>query len=86
MSGTTITVYVLCFAQLKDHLGREEFSQVLPSGATGRDLLRALGAHSPSVHSLIRICRLAVNYEYASADTRLHNGDEVALIPPVSGG
>ncbi len=77
---------VLFFAQLKDVTGCDAVELASPS-AMDRDQLwtlllekfPGLGAHRPNV-------RLARNWEYADAETCFGNGDEVALIPPVSGG
>jgi molybdopterin converting factor subunit 1 len=58
----------------------------LPNGATGGDLLAALAALHPAVAAMQSALALAVNQEYARRDTVLRDGDEVALLPPVSGG
>ena len=81
-----ITVKVLCFAQLRDYLGASDFTVPLPSDATGRGLLDALRQRSPRIGPLLDVSRLAVNQEYVAADVRLRDGDEVVVIPPVSGG
>lgn len=59
----------------------------LPTGSTVADL-RALFAtkRSPSLAGIIERCAIAVNHEYATDDTVLKPGDEVAVIPPVGGG
>jgi molybdopterin converting factor subunit 1 len=79
-------VKVLCFAQLRDHIGESETSVPLPNGATSRDLLQSLKIRHPRVEPLLAVSRLAVNCEYVSGDVELHDGDEVVVIPPVSGG
>lgn len=81
-----IIVKVLCFAQLRDHLGASDFTVSLPSDATGRELLDALRQRSPLIGPLLDVSRLAVNQEYVAANVRLQDGDEVVVIPPVSGG
>ena len=81
-----ITVKVLCFAQLRDRIGDSEMSVPLPNGASSRDLLRMLKDRHPLVEPLLAVSRLAVNCEYVSGDVELQNGDEVVVIPPVSGG
>ncbi|HXI72460.1 MAG TPA: MoaD/ThiS family protein [Verrucomicrobiae bacterium] len=77
---------VLFFAQLQDVTGCAVTELVSPSPLDREQLwvvllekFPGLGAHRPNV-------RLARNWEYADAETRFENGDEVALIPPVSGG
>ena len=44
------------------------------------------GANDPRLSSLSRICRFAVNEEYAPLETTLADGDTVAVLPPMSGG
>lgn len=77
---------VLFFAQLQDVTGCAATELAAPSPVDREQLWAALleqypglGAHRPNV-------RLARNWEYADAETRFDEGDEVALIPPVSGG
>ena len=79
-------VRVLCFAQLKDRFGSSELQVSLPKGSKGRDLVAQLTARDPFLKPLLSVSRLAVNCEYASPDTVLQEGDEVAIISPVSGG
>ncbi|MBA2261822.1 MAG: molybdenum cofactor biosynthesis protein MoaE [Solirubrobacterales bacterium] len=74
-------VSVRLFAQLRERAGARELELELPDGAVVADALAAveeLAAGLPVV--------LAVNREYAPRDAELHAGDEIALIPPVSGG
>jgi MoaE-MoaD fusion protein len=74
-------VRVRLFAGLRERAGADEVSLELPEGALVRDALasmRELTAGVPVV--------MAVNQEYAAEDDRLSAGDELALIPPVSGG
>ena len=47
---------------------------------------RILLQERPNAGALLRTCRFAVNMEYAGTDLVLSDGDEVAVIPPVSGG
>lgn len=79
-------VRVLLFGQLKDMLGRREDSLELEGGAR----LSAVTAHyskqSPQFQNLMPSIACSVNQEYADASTALHDGDEVGLLPPVSGG
>jgi molybdopterin converting factor subunit 1 len=79
-------VKVLCFAQLKDHFGCSEFSLELEAGAVAADVLQALRLRNPAIEPLLAVCRLAVNGEYAAGERALKSGDEVVVIPPVSGG
>ena len=80
-----ITVRMLFFAHLQDVAGTREMSLTLPDGATVRtaalELERALGSQVLRDH-----VRVAVNAEFADAETPLHENDEVAWMPPMSGG
>jgi MoaE-MoaD fusion protein len=69
------------FAILRERAGADEIELQLPDGARVGDALAGLGALASGV-SIV----MAVNREYADPDTPLRAGDELALIPPVSGG
>ena len=74
-------VTVRLFALLRERAGAREMRLELPDGASVADALRALG---PLAEGLPLV--MAVNREYAPEDQMLDPGDELALIPPVSGG
>jgi MoaE-MoaD fusion protein len=74
-------VRVRLFAGLRERAGAPEVDLELPDGAVVRDALDQMRALTAGVRVV-----MAVNHEYAGPETRLHGGDEVALIPPVSGG
>ncbi|MCU0313729.1 MAG: molybdenum cofactor biosynthesis protein MoaE [Solirubrobacteraceae bacterium] len=74
-------VRVRLFAMLRERAGRDELELDLPDGARVSDALAELGDLTEGFS-----CVLAVNRVYAPDDQVLHEGDEVALIPPVSGG
>jgi len=76
---------ILFFAQAADAAGVREWHLPLESGDTGR-LWNELLAAFPRLAPMKASIRLARNGEYAAADERFESGDEVALIPPVSGG
>lgn len=78
-------VRVLPFGILKEWLGPDAATVELPLGATVSDLLDKLGASADRVNSLRGIA-VGVNADYATASQVLQDGDEVALLPPVSGG
>jgi molybdopterin synthase catalytic subunit len=77
-------VRVFSFGVLKDWLGAAEATVELPDGATVRELLARLSERKPT--ALLRGIAVSVNAEYATADHLLREGDEVGLLPPVSGG
>lgn len=77
-------VRVLCFGVLKDWLGGATTSAELPEGATVAALLARLSSNRPA--KMLQGIAVSVNAEYAGKDQVLHEGDEVGLLPPVSGG
>jgi len=80
-------VQVRLFAMLREGAGRETVELRLPPGATTADALDEL-AHRPVLGELLERmpARLAVNREIVATATPLEESDELALIPPVSGG
>lgn len=79
-------VRVRFFASHREQVGTGRYELDLPSESTVGDLLRRVLEAHPALLPLIGIARVAVNREYAPATTVLHDGDEVAIIPPVAGG
>ena len=80
------SVRVLLFDVLRRETGTNELALEVAGGATGVDLLDDLAAaHEPVARHRPTI-RLAVNRRYVPFETVLEDGDEVALITPVSGG
>jgi molybdopterin synthase catalytic subunit len=76
-----MVVRVRLFAQLRERAGRSELEVELPEGASVRDAIDAVGDVAAGLPVV-----MAVNREYAREDVELRAGDELALIPPVSGG
>lgn len=74
---------VLLFAAVRDAAGVD---RVEVEGATIRDVSAQLARRFPAAAGLIERSRFAVNQQFANLETRLNEGDEVAVIPPVSGG
>ncbi len=80
-------VVVRLFAVLRERSGRDSVELELEPGATVADALTALAELPELAGPLSRLSvQMAVNRDYASEDTQLHAGDELALIPPLSGG
>lgn len=75
-----------CFASVRDILGQREMVLDLPAGTTAAGLLDRLLLDHPRLAGLAPSLLLAVNQEYVEKTRILAEGDEVALIPPVSGG
>jgi MoaE-MoaD fusion protein len=80
-----VTVSVRLFAGLRERAGTDRLEVELPDGATVGELLDAL-AGTPVGPIGPRQCVVAINREYADAGQPIAAGDEVALVPPVSGG
>jgi MoaE-MoaD fusion protein len=80
-------VRVRLFAVLRERAGSDEVELELSDEATVAEAIAAVG-ELPGLGEVIgRVpVRMAVNRDYASEETRLASGDELALIPPVSGG
>lgn len=81
-----MTIHVLFFALLRDRAGTERCDLTLPENATVADAAAAIGWQFPGLLGAVSRVAYAVNQEYASPTSLLHDGDELALIPPVSGG
>ncbi|MGD0095460.1 MAG: molybdenum cofactor biosynthesis protein MoaE [Terracidiphilus sp.] len=79
-----IQVRVRCFGVLKDWLGAPATTVELPEGTTVADLLARLSEGRSE--ALLRGIAVSVNAEFAAAGAVLREGDEVGLLPPVSGG
>jgi molybdopterin converting factor subunit 1 len=79
-------VTVRLFARLRDIAGAAELSRDLASGATIGDLWRQLALEFPELTRYERSISTAINADYARMDRVVGDGDEVAFLPPVSGG
>ena len=77
---------VRLFALYRERAGASVVSVNVPEGATVADLTAAVRAEYPRLAPPEARIVTAVNAEYADGDRPLHPGDEVCLIPPVSGG
>lgn len=81
-----IRVTVKLFAVVREAAGAKELALELPEGSSVEDLRRALVQRLPALSRILPSCAVAVNRRYASGDVRLSDGDEAAVVPPVSGG
>jgi MoaE-MoaD fusion protein len=79
-------IVVRYFAVVRERLRREEEMLELPEGANVGTALDALGTANQPIAALRPYLRAAVNQTAAGDDEPLHDGDELALIPPVAGG
>jgi molybdopterin converting factor subunit 1 len=80
-----MTVRVRFFASLRERLRASEVTREVGAGATVGELLALLNDDFPDLAGSGRVS-IAVNAEYVDRRHPLADGDEVALIPPVSGG
>lgn len=81
-----VTVTLRLFAVYRERVGTDCIEVTLAEGATVDDALRCLAESHPATVPLLPTTMVAVNQSYVERDHVLQAGDEVALIPPVSGG
>jgi molybdopterin converting factor subunit 1 len=79
-------VRIRLFARLRDLAGASELERDLGDASTAGDAWSALVSEFPVLADYTRSISCAVNEEYARMTTPLRTGDEVAFLPPVSGG
>lgn len=79
-----ITVHL--FARLREIAGSTGFQRTVPDGATARTVWDQLAVEFPALADYATAVSCAVNEEYARLTATLKDGDEVAFLPPVSGG
>ncbi|CAB3393819.1 MULTISPECIES: molybdopterin converting factor subunit 1 [Kyrpidia] len=85
-SVSIVRVNVLWFAELADRMNERETVIELPEGVAVRDLRDRVGDQFGHIADLLDRCMVAINGEYAGPERVLKSGDQVAFIPPVSGG
>lgn len=81
-----LTIHLRYFALVRELLGRDEERIDLPAGATAGDAFARVAEATPRLKGLERSIMLMVNQEYVRPNHELRDGDELAFIPPVSGG
>ncbi|MDH4619665.1 molybdenum cofactor biosynthesis protein MoaE [Brevibacillus sp. AY1] len=81
-----MTITILLFAGLAERANQREIQLTLPEQATVRDLLKAVAEQHPALSPLLNSCFVSINHEYAAPDYIISANDEIALLPPVSGG
>ncbi len=79
-------VTVRLFARLRELAGSGELVRDVPDPATVRTVWQSLVAELPALREYERIMSVAVNADYSSMSAPVGEGDEVAFLPPVSGG
>lgn len=86
VSPPTARVKVLFFGRLKEIIGHAEEFAELPDGSPIEALFSRYGASHPELARFRASLVASHNQEFAAWSTPLHAGDEVAFLPPVSGG
>ena len=79
-------VTVMLFARLRDIAGAAEMPREVSNGATIGTVWRELAGEFPGLSAYERSMSSALNADYARMDAEVHEGDEIAFLPPVSGG
>ncbi|MFN2527951.1 MAG: MoaD/ThiS family protein [Candidatus Baltobacteraceae bacterium] len=83
---TEIRIVVLAFARVREITGASELERTVGALATVNEVWAGLVAEMPGLTHFSSSIRFARNGQIVDADTALQDGDEVALLPPVSGG
>ena len=81
-----VKVRLLFFAVLRDITGRSETELELAGGTRPRDIWQQLRTQYAKLADYAQPPLTAINESYESPDAELHDGDELAFIPPVAGG
>jgi molybdopterin converting factor subunit 1 len=81
-----MTLTVMLFAAAHDIAGTDSLAVELPPGATVADLRAELARRVPGLAKLLTKSAVAVNHDFGEDGRILEPADEVAIIPPVSGG
>ena len=79
-------VTVRLFARLRDLTDAGELIREVRPGATAREVWDDLVLEWPGLRAYEKTMSVAVNAEYSRMTTEVHDGDEIAFMPPVSGG
>jgi len=81
-----MTVSVILFAAARDLAGADSLAVELPAGATVADLRAELARRVPALAGLLARSAVALNHDFTEDDRVIGPADELAVIPPVSGG
>jgi molybdopterin converting factor subunit 1 len=81
-----MTIRLRFFAMLRERAGAGELQQEVPGSTTVRSLWQMIREQHPALAAYGGPVRFAVNQAYVDSETVLQDNDEVAFIPPVSGG
>jgi molybdopterin converting factor subunit 1 len=81
-----VLVTIRLFARLREIVGASELERTLPAPATARTAWETIAREFPGIAEYEATISCAVNEEYARLSAPLADGDDVAFLPPVSGG
>jgi molybdopterin converting factor subunit 1 len=79
-------VTILYFAGISERVRLERESCELPASTSSDEILAGIATRHPTAAHLLSTCRVAVDCEFLIDHVLLHGGEEIAVIPPVSGG
>jgi len=79
-------VTVRLFAAHREAAGTSTYIAELPAGATVSDAYADVCGSFPTIARTLGSTAFALNREHVGADAPLHDGDEIAILPPVAGG
>ena len=86
MADNTITITLKLFAIYQEALGVPEQTLALPAGITAGEVRDRLIKSHPTLAQWKDLTRFGINLQFVEASATLKDGDELVLIPPVSGG
>lgn len=81
-----LKVKVLMFARARELAGTSELELLMPEGCTTAECVTELAAKFPPVETIQDCIVLALNLNYITDPVKVKDGDELAIIPPISGG
>jgi len=81
-----VHVTIRLFARLRELAGASELTRQVPDGSAAGDVWQTLVGEFPALNDYTRTISVAVNEDYARMTAAIRDGDEIAFLPPVSGG
>ncbi|MFO8109372.1 MAG: MoaD/ThiS family protein [Thermoplasmata archaeon] len=84
--SSEITVTIKFFAATRDAVGKSRIIKEVPKGTTAKDILNMLKKEYSALDETSKQVIVAINKETGRGGESLVDGDEIALLPPVSGG
>ena len=86
MSNSLLTITIKLFAIYQEAYGQAELTRTFPPETAIVDVLETILQEKPQLAQWRTVTRFGLNYQFVEGQTLLQDGDEVVLIPPVSGG